>query len=379
MDIKDIREKIDGIDDELLSLFLKRMNLSEEVAKYKIEAGVPITNSSREREILTKVVEKSGDMESYSYHLFNTLFHLSKARQCELIKKESRVAEKVRQALENGEDVFPRTGSVACQGVEGSNSHAACEKLLPHGSIMYFKTFESVFDAVSSGLCKYGVLPIENSSNGSVRSVYNLLKDRDFMIVRSTRLCIRHHLLVKPGTKLEDIREIHSHEQAIGQCSEFLSKLGDKVTVVPCGNTALAAKTVKESEGNHIAAISSARCAEIYGLESLSEGIQNNDNNYTRFICITKKPTIYAGANKICFVVGCENKPGALYEVLSRLAILGVNMSKLESCPVQGRDFEFTFILEIDASVREKGVMSMLEELELTGDSFKFLGNYSEV
>ena len=379
MDIKDIRKKIDEIDDELLELFLKRMKISEEVAKFKIEAGLPVTNTSREREILTKVVEKSGDMESYAYHLYNTLFHLSKARQCELIKSESCVGKKISEALADGEEVFPRTGSVACQGVEGSHSQAASEKLLPRGSITYFKSFEAVFDAVSSGLCKYGVLPIENSSNGSVRAVYNLLKDRDFMIVRSTRICIRHQLLVKPGTKLEDIREIHSHEQALGQCSEFLRKLGDKVAIVPCANTALAAKNVAESEGNHIAAISSARCAEIYRLESLSEDIQNSDNNYTRFICITKKPAIFAGANKICFVVGCENKPGALYEVLSRLAILGINMSKLESCPVQGRDFEFTFILEIDASVKEKGVLSMLEELERTSESFKFLGNYSEV
>ena len=244
---------------------------------------------------------------------------------------------------------------------------------------MFVKNFEAVFDAVESGLCKYGVLPIENSSNGSVRSVYELLQHKKFSIVRSTRLCIRHELLAKPGAKLSDITTIYSHEQAIGQCSKFLSSLGEKVTVIPCSNTAVAARKVSEDTDKHTAAISSHRCSEIYGLKTINDTIQNSDNNYTRFICITKEPTIYAGADKISLITDCANKPGALNDILSRLSVIGVNMSKLESCPVSGRNFEFMFFFELDASVKQQGVTELLEDLERTSEHFSLLGCYSEV
>ncbi len=155
------------------------------------------------------------------------------------------MAAQVRASLEAGTSVFPQTGLVACQGVEGANSQVACDRLLPRGNIVYVKTFEAVVSAVESGLCKFGVLPIENSSNGSVRAVYELLQDHNLSIVRSTRLCIRHELLALPGVKMEDITEIYSHEQAIGQCSKFLSSLNG-VRVIPCDNTAVAAKMVAE-------------------------------------------------------------------------------------------------------------------------------------
>lgn len=379
MDLNEIRKKIDETDETILDAFLKRMELSDKVAEYKKEHSLSVKNKAREREILDKVTSKSGDMELYSYHLFSTLFELSRARQAELMAAPSRVRKIIEEGLSKGEDVFPRTGTVACQGVEGANSQEACDKLFPRGKLMYMKSFDAVFDAVESGLCEFGVLPIENSANGSVRAVYNLLQNRSFSIVRSIRLCIRHELLVKPGTKMSDIKEIYSHEQALGQCSNFLSSLGPDVKIVPCGNTAMAAKFVSESEGNTRAAISSHRCAELYTLETLNSDIQNSDNNYTRFICITKNPRIYAGANRISLVITCDNKPGALYEILARLAAIGINMSKLESCPVTGRNFEFIFFLELDASVKEQGVLSMLEELERTCESFIFLGNYSEV
>jgi len=193
---------------------------------------------------------------------------------------------------------------------------------------------------VESGLCRFGVLPIENSSNGSVRAVYELLQDHNLSIVRSTRLCIRHELLTLPGVKMEDITEIYSHEQAIGQCSKFLNSLNG-VRVIPCDNTAMAAKMVAEKGDRHAAAISSHPCAALYGLTCLNDSIQDSDNNYTRFICITKDPVIYAGANRISLIIAFDNRPGALYEILSKLAALDINMTKLESCPVAGSDFEF--------------------------------------
>ena len=314
-----------------------------------------------------------------STSFFTNLFELSKARQAELNAGASRIRALIEQAIAAPEEAFPRTGVIACQGIEGSNSQAAADKLFPRGNIVYVKSFEAAFNAVESGLCQFAVLPIENSTNGSVRAVYNLLQKKRFSIVRGTSLCIRHELMAKPGTKTADITEIFSHEQALGQCGRYLSALSGKVKITPCANTALAAKMVAESADSGAAAICSHACAELYGLETLSDDIQDSDNNYTRFICVTKKPAIYAGANRISLILACQNKPGALNEILSKLAAHGVNMSKLESCPVTGGNFEFEFFMELDASVREPGVLPLLEELERISESFLFLGNYSMV
>ena len=378
MELSEIRTKIDAVDDQLLALFLERMALSEEVAAYKNQHSLPILNKQREREILAKVTERAGDKERYAYHLYSTLFELARSRQAELISSPTRVESRIKDSLAAGGEVFPQTGLVACQGVEGANSQVACDRLLPRGNIMYVKSFQAVAAAVESGFCKFGVLPIENSSNGSVRAVYQLLQEHDLSIVRSARLCIRHELLALPGVKPEDITEIYSHEQAIGQCSKFLSGLKD-VKIIPCGNTAAAAKLVAESGNPHAAAISSHPCAALYGLECVNGSIQDSDNNYTRFICVTKDPVIYAGANKISLIIALDNKPGALYEVLSKLAALDIDMTKLESCPVAGSDFEFVFFLELEASVKDPSVLAMLEEMERSCAQFHFLGGYAEV
>ena len=378
MELSEIRNKIDAVDDQLLKIFLERMELSEAVAAYKNEHKLPILNRAREREILAKVTQRAGDKERYAYHLYSTLFELARSRQAELISAPTKVAERVRVSLESNSEVYPQTGMVACQGVEGANSQVACDRLLPRGNIMYVKSFDAVVSAVESGLCKFGVLPIENSSNGSVRKVYQLLQEHDLSVVRSTRLCIRHELLALPGVKQEEITEIYSHEQAIGQCSRFLGGLKD-VKVIPCGNTALAAKQVAESGNLHAAAISSHPCAALYGLECVNGAIQDSDNNYTRFICVTRDPVIYAGANKISLIIALDNRPGALYEVLAKLAALDIDMTKLESCPVAGSDFEFVFFLELEASVKDPSVRACLEEMERSCAQFQFLGNYAEV
>ncbi len=379
MEITDIRLKIDEIDEQMLALFLERMALSEAAAASKKAQGLPLVNKERERQVLARVAEKSGPLEQYAHYLFASLIELSKARQREIYAGPSPVAARIEAALKSCDEVFPKTGLVACQGTEGANSQAACDKLLPRGRIMYFKTFEAVFDAVDSGLCQYGVLPIENSSNGSVRAVYELLQRKRFAIVRATNLFIRHELLARPGVKLSQIREIYSHEQALGQCGKFLASLGPGVKIIPCDNTAVAAKIVAESGQEDCAAIAAHACAGLYGLEVVEDQIQDSDNNYTRFICIAREPAIYAGANRISLIISCDNSPGALYGILAKLAVRGVNMSKLESYPVLGGNFEFMFFLELDASVREPGVLSMLAELEQGCGLFNFLGSYALV
>lgn len=378
MELSEIRARIDTVDDQLLDLFLQRMALAEEVGRYKSAHHLPILNKERERAVMAKVTQRAGERERYAYHLFSTLFELARSRQAELLSAPTQVVSRINASLAAGNALFPQTGLVACQGVEGANSQAACDKLLPRGNIVYVKTFDAVFSAVESGLCQFGVVPIENSSNGSVRAVYDLLQHKQFSIVRSTRLCIRHELLALPGVRMEDITEIYSHEQAIGQCNKFLGTLNG-VRIIPCDNTAAAAKLVAESGNLHAAAISSHSCAALYGLSCISDTIQDSDNNYTRFICITRESVIYSGANRMSLIISCSHTPGALYDILSKLAALGINMTKLESCPVTGRNFEFIFYLEVEASVQDPSVLAMLAELERTCEGFQFLGSYAEV
>ncbi len=379
MDISEIRDRINSVDEKILESFIERMHLAEDVVAYKRENRLPLVDKARERAILSRVQEQSGAYERYAYELFHTLIELSKVRQYELLPQSSRIRAHIEEALSAGEEVFPRTGIIACQGVEGANSQAAADRLFPRGTLLYVKTFEAVFDAVESGMCQFGVLPIENSTSGSVRAVYDLLQQRGFSIVRMLNLHVSHELLVNPGANLSGIREIFSHEQALSQCSSFLASLDSGVKITPCGNTAMAAQMVAESGRADAAAISSASCAKLYGLSELKSSIQDSENNYTRFICVSKKPAIYAGANRISLILSSENEAGSLYNSLSKLAVRGINMSKLESFPVVGRNFEFGFYIDIDASVREPGIIDMLEELENSNEDCLFLGNYAVV
>lgn len=377
-ELKDIRNEIDKIDNDMLDMFKARMDLARQVAEYKVANSLPIENREREREILAEVSKKSGDMGVYAHRFFSSMMNISKAYQSTIVSPKTDLTEKIKASMLSKDTCFPKTGTVACQGIEGAHSQEAADKMFECGNIIYFKTFDAIFEAVESGLCKYGILPIENSSHGSVRAVYELLQKKDVYIIKSEKICIRHALLAKPGTKISDIKEIYSHEQALGQCSQFLKKLGDNVKLIPVANTATAAKAVADSDSNTVASLSSRECAELYGLEVIETNTMNSDNNYTRFICISKPPQIYPGANKTSLILTTAHKPGALYEILSKFSALGINLLKLESAPIIGEDFEFVFYFDIEASVNEPGVLTMLSELERTCGTFKFLGNYSE-
>jgi chorismate mutase/prephenate dehydratase len=380
MDLSSYRERIDAIDHELLRLFKERMSIAGEIGRYKAAHHLPILNQTREREILQRVSKEAGeDLSSHARILFGMLFELSRAYQLRLQPQPSDLdlAQRIHTALSSTPPIFPRTGSVACQGIEGAYSQLACEKVFPHGDITYFRSFDAVFQAVEQGLCQYGILPIENSSYGTVNAVYDLMRNHHFHIVRSIKLQVNHVLLGKRGTKLSGLKEVFSHDQAIGQCSEFFKQRKDlKVTL--CENTAVAAQKVADSPQRELAAISSRACAELYGLDILSDKIQNSDYNYTRFIVISKQLAIYPGANRISIMLSLPHKPGALYRLLAKFAVLGVNLLKLESRPIAGRDFDFMFYFDFEASLHEPDVVQLLANLAAGPELFVFLGSYSE-
>ena len=380
MKLEEIRNEIDAIDKELVSLFIRRMKCSAEVAEYKKENNMPVLDASRERELLSKISDLSGeDYEEYSRTLYSTILSLSRSYQHKASNESSALYKEITDALESTSKLFPERAIVACQGVEGAYSQIAAERLFRAPDIVFFSNWEKVFSAIEAGMCRYGVIPIENSTAGSVKKVYDLMISKNFKIVRSVRVKIDHCLLAKKGTKLSDITEIFSHEQAINQCSAFLSSLGSKIKITPVENTARAAQIVAESERTDIASLSSRSCAELYSLETLVSSAQDNGNNHTRFICITNNTEIYPGADRTSLMIVAPHKPGSLYKILSRFNALGINLLKLESRPIPDRDFEFAFYFDLESSVYSPRLASLLAELERECDEFTYLGSYSEV
>ena len=378
MDMEKLRNEIDEIDDSLVKLFEKRMQSTARLAKHKKEHSVPVSDRTREREIIYRMSGKvAPELAGYTKSLYNTLFDLSKSYQNSLISPESKLASEIKKSLEGSEKLFPERAVVACQGTEGAYSQFACDRMFKYPEIMYVNSFDSVFEAVGRGLCRYGILPLENSTAGSVTAVYELMQKHKFYIVGSIKLCISHSLLAAPGVRLDGVKEIFSHEQALNQCSKFLSELKDvKVTV--CANTAEAAKSVADSGRSDCAAICSGDCAELYGLSEITSGISNTENHYTRFICISKELEIYPGASCTSLMVRLPHKPGSLYSVISRFAALGVNLTKLESRPVPGSDFEFMFYFDVDASVYSPELAELITQLENELPGLVYLGSYNE-
>ena len=379
MDIQELRGVIDGIDSRIVELYNKRMQVTSEIGAWKRERGLPVVDTQRERELLNRVGELAGEENEPGVRaLFSMLMAESSTRQMMDGRSESELGKSIRKSIRETRELFPPKAMVACQGMEGAYSQMACEKIFQMPSIMYFKNFENVFSAIERGLCTYGILPIENSLAGSVSSVYDQMISHNFYIVRSTRVKIDHTLLAKPGARQEDIKEVFSHEQAIQQCSGYLAAHKDwRVNI--CSNTAAAAKMVAESGRIDVAAISSGNCAALYGLERLDGDIQNNSNNYTRFICISRKPEIYPGADHTSLMLVLPNRPGSLYQLLGRFNAQGINLTKLESRPMPGKDFEFMFYFDIEASVYSPSFARLIEELDATLDNFSYLGSYSIV
>lgn len=378
MDIQNIRDEINEIDDRLVELFVRRMQIAQDVATYKKEHNLPVTDRTREREVIYRLTEKVDPaFSSYTRSLYQKLFELSKTYQSALLSGESSLVKQISSALETTEKRLPARAKIACQGTEGAYSQLAADRIFTTPCVEFFDSFDAVFRAVDSGLCRYGVLPIENSTAGSVTAVYELMQKYRFYIVGGARLCVGHALLAPKQTALSDVREVYSHEQALAQCSDYLKQL-DGVVVTPAKNTAIAAKELAESGRRDAAVICSADCAQLYGLSVLEHSVANTENNHTRFICIAKELEIYPGADRTGLMVRLPHKPGSLYSLLSRFDALGINLSKLESRPIAGTDFEFMFYFDVDASVYDENLLSLLSQLEAEIPGLVYLGSYHE-
>lgn len=381
LDLTQIRKSIDETDDRILELFKKRLELCDFVAKNKQKTGKNVRDEKRENEIIERLTKGLCEYDANAIRmLYSTVFEISRARQHAYLSEKdgnNTLFDIIKSAYTNTEKI-KHASMIACQGVEGAYSQIACKTLFEDVPVMYFENFESVFKSVESGLCKYGVLPFENSIYGNVVEVYDLLAKKNVSVVRSVKLPIRHALLVKKGVSLCDVNEIYSHKQAIGQCSNFLAE-NKNIKVTICENTAVAARMVANSQRNDVAAIASPDCAKLYGLNILKKDLQNSGINFTMFYCISKEMEIYNGANKAAFMFNIPNRTGALFNVLARFAAFGVNLTKIESRPICGKDFEFMFYAEADIGALNEGIINLFSDLENSLDFFKFIGAYEEI
>lgn len=369
MALQELRKRIDEIDDSMLRLFIERMGISTEVAKYKIANNLPVFQSGREDEIINTVRNSSPDeIKNSSEILFKNIMDISKYRQeVEIFSSEQK-----------DYPAFPEKEclKVACQGVEGAYSHIAAKKLFNNQECSFYKSFEEVFDAVESGEMNFGLLPIQNSTAGSVSRTYELLRKYNLYIARSVSVKISHCLVVKKGTDINKVKNVYSHEQALSQCSDYIHNNN----LIPCeyANTAMAAKYILDSNDG-IAAICSEECALHNGLEIISRSIANADENYTRFIVISKHIYISEKADIISVSLSLPHTSGALYRLLTKFSVAGLNLLRIESKPVASKDFNVIFYLDFEGSIKNPEVMKLITALKNELEYFKFLGNYNEV
>lgn len=375
MDLIDLRKRIDEIDGKIIPLLLERMGISKEVAEYKVKNGMPVLNEKREKEILKNVREKCGEQGDAIATVFAATMDASRELQHRIIGGGDELRKAVHSSLTN-EKISDYASVVACAGVSAGNTDQAAKILFPDSDIKYYSQFEDVFEAVNKGEAPFGVIPIENSTAGSVHEAYDLMMRYKFYVVGAYSLDINHCLCANSNAKYEEIEKIYSHPQALAQCSKFIKDFN--FTGVNYSNTAAAAKYISESGRTDAAVICPKKAAKEYGLKILKTDIQNVSNNKTRFIVISKKLIIEDDADKISLIFSVAHKTGSLYRVLGRFSMAGLNLTKLESRPIGNGDFDYYFYTDFLGNLKDEKTMDLLCALSSELPDFKFLGNYHE-
>lgn len=370
MDLDELRSNINDIDNQIQELFLKRMNLCCDVAQYKIDNDLPVFQGAREQQILDKVAQESpDDMKGGLKVLFQTIMDISKCYQYQRFFAQTNKIEYKKLDLSGHH-------KVAVPGTNGSYSHIACSNLFDDYEPIFFEDFDEVFTAVENGEAEFGILPITNTTAGAVERTYELMKKHDFKICASTKVKVSHCLAVRKGIKFEEIRSVYSHEQGLHQCSDFIEENGFKTHKY--ANTALAACYIKDSDQPY-GAICSEQCANDLGLDILKRDIANAAYNFTKFILISKETLKSENADTISVCLVLPHQSSALYRLLTKFSVAGLNLSMIESMPVANTDFDVVFYLDFQGAIDTPEVAKLLSELDSELSYFKFLGNYEEM
>ncbi len=374
MDLLEYREQLDTIDKQIVTLFEKRMDICGKVAETKIASGKAVYDAEREQQKLDAVSAMAGSEfnQIAVRDLFAQMMSVSRKYQYSILEEHGRA---VKLGFERLDSIPMDHVRVVHQGVEGAYSHAAAIQYFGEQTEIYHVArFEDAMKEVQLGKADYAVMPIENSSAGAVIDMYDLLTRYDNYIVAETFLPVNHALLGVPGTRLQDVKTVFSHPQALMQCSNFLNNNGLKQISVE--NTAVAAKRVIEEGDRSQAAVASEIAGKLYGLELLKPSIQNNQGNTTRFVILANRKVYQKDAGKISLCFELPHTSGSLYNMLGNFIFNHVNMIMIQSRPVPGKNWEYRFFVDIEGNLQDAGVKNALRGIGEEAQNFKILGNY---
>ena len=379
--LKDLRDEIDSVDEQLSALLEKRMEIVEKIGKTKLQNNLPVIHHNRAALVVEKAVDR---LQSPKYNgeiaqIFTNIVGVSEEMQQKMIINENKTQDCLYDitAFAKPRKAFSKETKVVYQGVPGSFAEAALQQYFGKNTVsaQNVEEFEDVFRSLNNKEADYGVLPIENSQTGSIADVYDLFRKYRAFIVGEINLAATQNLLGIKGAKLSDIKTVYSHQQGFLQSKEFLKKYKDIETVV-MSNTAVSAQYISEQNDISKGAIASARAAEKYGLDILAEAINTDKNNTTRFIVVAQAPEIADTSSKISMSFTLPNVSGALSRILLIFAKNNLNMLKIESRPIANKNFEYFFYADISGNIKEEKVKRALSEISLSTSYFEVLGNY---
>ena len=373
--LEELREKLDGIDDQIAKLYEERMKVCEDVGRFKVGAGRKVFDRQREHEKLLDVASKvNGEFNKKGIQeLYAQLMSMSRKLQYQQLVEAGALG---RLPFIEMELLDKQNVRVVFQGVEGAYSQAAMKKHFPDNeNNFHVTTFREAMEAIEEGAADFAVLPIENSSAGAVNEVYDLLVEFENYIVGETFLPIENTLAGLPGTTLSQIERVYSKAEALMQTSRFLEKHGDWQQI-SVSNTAAAAKKVLKEQDHSQAAVCSAYAAQVYGLSVLAEDINDETNNVTRFIIVTNQKIFTPDASKISICFELPHQSGSLYQILSHFIYNDLNMTKIESRPVEGKSWEYRFFVDFEGNLEQPGVKNAIRGLREEARNLKILGNY---
>jgi len=375
VDLTEYRAQLDGIDRQLVELFEKRMEVSGQIADYKAKTQIPVYDAKREKQTLDAVEALASDPYNKASvrELFGQMMAIS--RRFQYVKLAGQ-GMGVNLGFEKIKALPLKGVRVVYQGVEGSYGHAATLQYFGNQAVIYHVlTFAEAMEEVQEGRADYAVLPIENSSAGAVTDTYDLLLKYDNYIVAETFLPVSHALLARQEARLDQIRTVFSHPQALMQCSDFLNaqKEWKQVSLV---NTAVAAKKVLEDGDPTQAAVASEIAGKLYGLKILQSSIQNNKHNTTRFMILSNKPVYREDASKVSISFEHFHRIGTLYNMLGHFIFNGVNMVRIQSRPVPDRDWEYRFFIDLEGNLEDAGIQNALSGIAAEARNLRIFGSY---
>ncbi len=375
LDLTEYRKRIDAIDNEILRLFEERMKISGEIAEFKISTGKPVMDAAREKEKLESLGGKAhgGFNRTAVQELFRQIMSISRKRQYQLLQESG----KGEQLTCSFTEQLPLDKvRVVFQGVEGAYSYAAMRAYFDNDiESRHVKTWRDAMEEVAGGKADYAVLPIENSTAGIVADIYDLLMEYRLYIVGEQILRIRHVLLGLPEAGLDDIESVYSHPQGLAQCRQFLEE-HPRWRVYSSANTAVAARKIREDNVRWRAAIASREAGEVYGLKVLAEDICPNEENSTRFIIVSAREIYQENASRVSICFELPHEQGSLYSMLSHMIYNGLNMTRIESRPIPGQNWEYRFFVDFEGSLKDGAVKNALTGIGREALNLRVLGSY---